>query len=248
MSVNVERRGRIQVVSIQREAKRNALNAEITTGVDAAMNELEDDPELWVGVLTGTSTVFSAGVDLSSGPGERTERGGEVGLCRRRRTKPLIAAVEGHAVGGGMGLVLSCDLVVASTTASFGLPEVKRGLMAGFGGAFRTANVLPPNIARELLLTGDPLSADRAERLGFVNRLTAPGQALDRALALAERIVANAPLATRESLGVVNAVAGDEVDHWARNDAAHQRLVRTEDVHEGIAAFFERRAPSWKGR
>ncbi len=177
MTVDVERIGRILVISIQREEKRNALNAEITAGVDAAMNELEDDPELWCGVLTGTATVFSAGADLGGGTGGPTPRGGEVGLVRRHRTKPLIAAVEGYAVGGGMELVLSCDLVVASTSAWFGLPEVKRGLMPDYGGTFRSVRQLPPNVARELLLTGEFLPAERAERLGFVNRLTEPGQA-----------------------------------------------------------------------
>ena len=177
MTVDVERIGRIQVISIQREEKRNALNAEITGGVDAAMNELEDNPELWCGVLTGTATVFSAGADLGGGTGGPTPRGGEVGLVRRHRTKPLIAAVEGYAVGGGMELVLACDLVVASTSASFGLPEVKRGLMPDYGGTFRSVRQLPPNVACELLLTGEFLPAERAERLGFVNRLTEPGGA-----------------------------------------------------------------------
>lgn len=247
--VEVERQGRIQIVSIQREAKRNALNAEVTAGIDAAMNELEDDPELWCGVLTGTATVFSAGVDLAAGPGEPTERGGEVGLVRRRRTKPLLAAVEGPAVGGGMELVLSCDLVVASTTAWFGLPEVKRGLMPDFGGVFRSARLLPPNVARELLLTGDGLTAERAERLGFVNVLCEPGQARDEAVRLAERVCANAPLPIRESLALVNdAVSGDEAPLWERSHAAHRRLVGTDDVREGIDAFFGRRTPVWRGR
>jgi enoyl-CoA hydratase len=249
MTVEVERRGRILMVSLQREAKRNALNAEITAGVDAAMNELDDDPDLWCGVLTGTASVFSAGVDLATGPGESTPRGGEVGLIRRRRVKPLVAAVEGPAVGGGMELVLSCDLVVASTTAWFGLPEVKRGLMPDFGGAFRAARMLPPNVARELLLTGDGLSAERAERLGFVNVLTEPGEALAGALALAERVVANAPRAVREALAVVaEVVRADEDRLWTVSNEAHQRLVVTDDVREGIEAFFARRPPVWKDR
>jgi enoyl-CoA hydratase len=249
MAVETERRGRVLVVTMRREAKRNALNAEITAGVDAAMNELEDDDGLWCGVLTGGPEVFSAGVDLAAGPGEPTERGGRVGLIGRRRTKPLIAAVEGWAVGGGMELVLSCDLVVASATARFGLPEPKRGLMPDFGGNFRTARALPLNVAKELLLTGDPLDAERAERLGFVNVLTEPGGALDGALALADRVCANAPLAVREGLAVLTeAVVGDESPHWARNDAAHRRLLASEDVKEGLAAFFEKREPRWQGR
>lgn len=249
MTVEVQRRGRVLIASMQREAKRNALNAEITAGIDAALNELEDDPDLWVGILTGTTTVFSAGVDLAAGPGEPTPRGGRVGLIERHRTKPVIAAVEGPAVGGGMELVLACDLVVASTTAWFGLPEPKRGLMPDFGGAFRTVRALPPNVARELLLTGDALTAERAERLGFVNLLTEPGEALTGALELAGRVVANAPLPVREALAIANdVVRGDESERFAQSNDAHQRLLATDDVREGLDAFFTKRPPEWRGR
>jgi enoyl-CoA hydratase len=247
--VEVERRGRVLIATMRREQKRNALNPAITAGIDAAMNQLEDDPELWCGILTGGQTVFSAGADLSIGPGDPTPRGGLVGLIRRQRSKPLIAAVEGLALGGGLELILCCDLVVASSAAAFGLPEVERGLMPDFGGVFRVARLLPPNVARELLLTGDRLSADRAERLGFVNVLAEPGGALAAAIALAERICINAPLAVRESLGIVNrVVSGDEEEFWRRSDAAHQRLLMTADVAEGVAAFFDRRPPTWQGR
>jgi enoyl-CoA hydratase len=249
LTVSTSRHGRTLVVTMDREAKRNALNGEITEGVDAAMNELEDDPELWCGVLYGGDKVFSAGADLAGGPGEPTERGGLVGLITRRRSKPLIAAVEGYALGGGMELVLCCDMVVASREAEFGLPEVKRGLMPDFGGAFRVARALPVNVAREMLLTAQNLSADRAERLGFVNLVTAPGEALAGALTLADRLCANAPLAVREALGLINAeVNGDESEMWSRSNAAHGRLVASDDVKEGIGAFFERRPANWTGR
>jgi enoyl-CoA hydratase len=249
MTVETTRHGRVLVIRMAREAKRNALDATITAGIDAAMNELEDDPELWCGILTGGEQVFSAGADLAAGPGEPTERGGIVGLINRTRAKPLIAAVEGFALGGGLELVLCCDMVVAATTASFGLPEVKRGLMPDFGGAFRVSRVLPVNVARELLLTGGTLTAERAERLGFVNVLTEPGGALGAALDLAERVCANAPVAVRESLGIVTAeVVGDETASWERSHAAHARLLATDDVKEGISAFFERRPPVWSGR
>jgi len=248
MAVDVSRQGRVLVVTLQREAKRNALNPEITSGVDAAMNLLEDDPDLWCGILTGGTQVFSAGADLSIGTGEPTPRGGLVGLIQRRRSKPLVAAVEGLALGGGVELLLCCDLVVAARNASFGLPEVKRGLMPDFGGAFRVARFVPGNVARELLLTGEPLGAERAERLGFVNLLTEPGEALAGALDLAARICANAPLAVRAALAVLTEeIAGDETASWARSDRAHAELVGTNDVREGIAAFFERRAPTWTG-
>ena len=248
MTVSTSRHGRTLVVTMDREAKRNALNADITAGIDAAMNELEDDPELWCGVLTGGERVFSAGADLAGGPGEPTERGGLVGLITRQRSKPLIAAVEGYALGGGMELVLCCDLVVASAEAEFGLPEVRRGLMPDFGGAFRVARALPLNVAREMLLTAQNLSAERAERLGFVNLVTPPGEALAGALTLADRVCGNAPLAVREALGLINAEAnGDETQMWSRSDAAHGRLVASVDVREGISAFFEKRPANWTG-
>ncbi|HXW44976.1 MAG TPA: enoyl-CoA hydratase-related protein [Streptosporangiaceae bacterium] len=249
MPVSAERHGRILVITIAREDKRNALNADVTAGIDQAMNELEDNPELWCGILTGGRRFFSAGADLAAGPGEPTPRGGIAGLIQRDRAKPLIAAVEGFALGGGMELVLCCDLVVAASDARFGLPEVKRGLMPDFGGAFRAVRALPANIAREMLLTGDDLPAPRAAALGFVNRLTEPGAALEGALELAERVCANAPLAARAALRTSALVArGEEAALWAYSDAAHGRLLRSQDVTEGIAAFFERRDPNWQGR
>jgi enoyl-CoA hydratase len=248
MSVLTNRDGDVLVITLDRVQRRNALNGDITAGLDAALNQLEDDPGLWCGVLTGGTEVFSAGADLTCGPGAPTERGGLVGIITRSRSKPLIAAVEGVALGGGLEIVLCCDLVVASRTATFGFPEVKRGLMPDYGGAFRMPRVLPANVAREMLLTGESLDAVRAERLGFVNALTEPGQALAGALALAARVCANAPLAVRESLSVVNhEINGDEGATWAGSDAAHARLLGSNDVTEGIAAFFERRLARWTG-
>ena len=249
MSVKTDRHNHILVIRMDRPQKRNALNAAMTAGIDAAMNQLEDDPELWCGILTGTDSVFSAGADLTEGPGEPTERGGVVGLIHRKRSKPLIAAVEGVALGGGVELILCCDLVVASSKAAFGLPEVKRGLMPDFGGAFRIGRFLPMNIARELLITGNNLTAERAERLGFVNAVVEPGKALSSALLLAEEICENAPLAVREALAVFNTeVTGDESASWKRSDAAHARLLQTEDLIEGLGAFFEKRPPKWRAR
>jgi len=249
MSVKTDRHNHILVIRMDRPQKRNALNAAMTAGIDAAMNQLEDDPELWCGILTGTDSVFSAGADLTEGPGEPTERGGVVGLIHRKRSKPLIAAVEGVALGGGVELILCCDLVVASSKAAFGLPEVKRGLMPDFGGAFRIGRFLPMNVAREMLITGNNLTAERAERLGFVNAVVEPGKALSSALLLAEKICENAPLAIREALAVFNTeVTGDESASWKRSDAAHARLLQTEDLIEGLGAFFEKRPPKWRAR
>jgi enoyl-CoA hydratase len=249
MTVSSQQRDRVLVITIEREAKRNALNAEVTLGLDTALNELEDNQDLWCGILTGGRRFFSAGADLRGGVGPPTPRGGLVGLIRRDRVKPLIAAVEGFALGGGMELVLCCDLVVAARDARFGLPEVKRGLMPDFGGAFRAVRALPVNIAREMLLTGDALPADRAAALGFVNRLTEPGSALEGALELAARICANAPLATRAALATSARLArGDETALWGYSDAAHGRLAASEDAAEGVAAFFAKRAPRWQAR
>ena len=244
--VETERRERVLIVTIRREDKRNALNAEVTAGIDAAMNELEDDSELWCGILTGGTQFFSAGADLAGGPGEPTPRGGIVGLISRVRTKPLIAAVEGFALGGGMELVLCCDIVIAANNARFGLPEVKRGLMPDFGGAFRVGRMLPPNIAREMLLTATDLSAERAERLGFVNQLTEPGEALDAAVAMAATICQNSPLGTRAALKLSEAaIRGDESALWELSHSEHEKLMASADVVEGVSAFFERRTPTW---
>jgi enoyl-CoA hydratase len=247
--VTVDGRGPVLVVTIEREAKRNAINAEVAAGIDAALNRLEDDPELRVGVLTGGPRMFCAGTDLAQTAGPPTPRGGEYGVIRRTRTKPLIAAVEGFALGGGMEVVLACDLVVASRTSRFGLPEIQKALVPTCGGMFRTARALPLNIAHEMVFTGEPLGAERAYAVGFVNHLTDEGGALDGALELAARICANGPLALRQTKAVIAAVtAADDVAAWALSDAATAVISKSEDAREGRDAFLERRAPVWRGR
>jgi enoyl-CoA hydratase/carnithine racemase len=182
---------------MDRPAKRNAVDAPMTAALDAALNELEDDPELWCGVLTGGPDMFCAGTDLAQGAGEPTARGGNYGVVRRDRTTPLVAAVEGIAYGGGFEIVLACDLVVAGRSARFGLPEVARGVIANCGALFRAARPLPLNVAKSLLLTGQPLPAQRAYDLGLVTELVADGGAEAAALAVAEQICANAASADR---------------------------------------------------
>ena len=247
--VQVEPRDHVLVITILREHKRNAIDREVADGIDEGLNRLDDDPDLWVGVLTGTPTVFSAGSDLTSRGDYFTERGGEYGVIRRNRRKPLIAAVEGPALGGGMEVVLACDLVVASSTARFGLPEVSIGALPTCAGLFRTHQSLPLNLARELILTGDPIEAARAHAAGLVNVVTEPGQALTGALALAERICRNAPLSVQASLTAVNRVvrSGDPAG-WDLTRAAQESLGGTHDLEEGIRAFLEKRPPQWTGR
>lgn len=241
--------GSILVITIQRESKRNAIDAETTAGIDAALNRLEDDASLRVGILTGGPSMFSAGTDLARTAGPPTPRGGEYGIIRRKRRKPLIAAVEGFALGGGMEIVLACDLVCASRGTRFGLPEVQKSLVPTCGGLFRPVRALPLNVARELMLTGDPLDAERAHALGFVNRLTEPGGALDAALALADRIGRNGPVAVDQSMGAMQTLVGaDDVTAWALTDAATSTIMRSEDALEGRNAFIEKREPRWKGK
>jgi enoyl-CoA hydratase len=254
VTVSVEARGRVAVLTIRRPEARNAVNGDVANGMEAGIDRLEDDADLWVGIVTAEGPVFSAGADLKAIAAGKvselmTERGGFAGIARRERTKPLIAAVDGPALAGGCEIVLACDLVVASRAAAFGIPEVKRSLVAAAGGLFRLPRALPRNVALELALTGDPIDAERAAGYGLVNQLVEPGQALDAALALAERICANAPIAVRESRrALLDGMLADDDDAWRFTNEAMARVVRTEDFAEGPRAFIEKRAPEWKGR
>lgn len=252
--VKFEKHGRVGVITIDRPEAKNAVNGDVANGIEAAIDELEADNELWAGVLASSGDVFCAGADLKAiNAGQagalQTARGGFAGFVQREREKPVIAAVDGAALAGGCELVLACDMVVASTNARFGLPEVKRSLVAAAGGLFRLPRVMPRAIAMEVILTGDPLSAERAYHHGLVNELVEPGQALDAALALAGRICVNAPLAVRESRTIVLA-AQDTPDEelWAMSAKGFANLIGTDDFMEGPRAFIEKRLPEWKGR
>lgn len=255
--VDVEQRGRVALITLNRPEARNAINRQVATELEAAIDRLEDDDELWVGVLRATTVgdrpVFCSGQDLKQiGTPEGdsgTARGDFAGFVYRERRKPVIAAVDGLATAGGCEIVLACDLVVASTRSSFGLAEVKRCLIAGAGGLFRLPRAIGRNVAMEAILTGEPLSAERAYQLGLVNRLVEPGTVEDAALALAEQICANAPLAVRESRAVVLA-ADDQSDDVLKEltRSAMRTVTATADFREGITAFAEKRPPNWTGR
>jgi enoyl-CoA hydratase/carnithine racemase len=247
--VEVEQRGRVTIVTIAREEKRNAVNADVAAGIDAAFNDFDDDPDQWVAILTGGPDLFCAGTDLKEGPGRPTERGGEYGLIRRRRTKPLIAAVEGIAFGGGFELCMAADMVVAAEGARFALPEVTRGVIANSGALFRTARLVPPNIAKELLLTGAEISATRAAELGFVNRVVAKGTALAEAVSVAETIASNAPVSVQQTLQAIDAVlSGDDDEGWSATARGVAEVMASDDMREGVRAFLEKREPRWTGR
>lgn len=252
--VSYEKRGHVALLTINRPEARNAVNGDVASGMEAGIDALEADDEVWVGIVTGSGPVFSAGADLKAiATGQaaalNTAKGGFAGIARRERTKPIIAAVDGPALAGGCEIVLSCDMVVASTNAAFGLPEVKRSLVAGAGGLFRLPRVIPRPVAMEVVLTGDPITAERAYQLGMVNELVEPGQVVEAAMALAERISANAPVAVRESRAVVLAANTEDDDTlWSKSNAAFARVASTEDFAEGPRAFIEKRAPQWKGR
>lgn len=239
----------VLIITMTRHDKRNAIDGEMTLALDAALNRLEDEPDLWVGIITGGPDMFCAGTDMAATSGTPTQRGGVYGVVGRTRTKPLIAAVEGVAFGGGFEVAMACDMIVAATNARFGLPEVKRGLVATSGAMFRAGRVLPLNIAKQVMLTGAELSPSEAHRFGMVNELTEPGGALTGALALAAQITANAPIAVQQSLQALDALASaDDALGWELTAKARKVNMASHDSREGVAAFFEKRPPTWTGR
>lgn len=243
--VRTERIGSTLLITIDRPQARNAVNAAVAAGLAAALDELEADPALRVGVLTGADNTFSAGMDLKAAlRGESPEIPGRGfgGLTEAELSKPLIAAVEGFAMGGGFELALGCDLIVATETAKFGLPEVKRGLIAAGGGVLRLPKRIPYHLAMEVLLTGEPLSGRRAGELGLVNRVTPDGDAAAVALRLAGQLAENAPLALAAVKKIVRAA-----DPAAAQREEIKKLMQSQDVREGMTAFAERRTPKWTG-
>ena len=245
--VRTERIGSTLLITIDRPQARNAVNAAVATRLAAALDELESDPTLRVGVLTGAENNFSAGMDLKAAlQGESPEIPGRGfgGLTEAELAKPLIAAVEGFAMGGGFELALGCDLIVASEHSRLGLPEVKRGLIAAGGGVIRLPKRIPHHLAMEFLLTGEPVTGRRAGELGLVNRVTPSGEATAVALQLAEKLAENAPLALA---AVKKIVRGSEAEAFAVQREETKKLMQSKDVREGMTAFAERRAPKWTG-
>ncbi len=255
--VVVEQRGAARILRLNRPEARNALSPELIGELGAALDAAVADDAVRAVILTGTGDrAFCAGMDLRAFASGRTSRGAGGGapmgafgrFIRDSIPKPIIGAAQATAVAGGFELLLACDLIVASSSAQFGIPEAKRGLFAAGGGVFLSKRI-PLALALELGLTGDLITAERALALGLINRVVAPERVLDEALALAERITANGPLGVRATKELMRLAAGATIREAEQRQAALQSQVfGSEDAKEGSLAFVERRAPNWKGR
>ncbi len=242
----------VLLITLNRPDQRNAVNAAIANGIGAALDRLDDDDDLRVGILTGAGKGFSSGMDLKAfvaGESMFVEHRGFAGIVQGPPLKPIIAAVEGFAVAGGFEIALACDLIVASREARLGIPEVKRSLVAAAGALRRLPQRVPLNVAMELALTGDPISAERGYEIGLVNRVTEPGGAVDAALELAAAIARNGPLALDATKDVLYRQADwDEEAFWREQGTIVEPVLTSEDAREGAVAFSEKRDPVWKGR
>jgi enoyl-CoA hydratase len=257
--VQYEVRGRIALITLNRPEARNAVNGDVAEGMEAAIDQLEADDNVWVGVLQANTEgqanpVFCAGADLKAinsgnAGGLNTKRGGFAGYAYRERTKPIVVAVDGLATAGGCEIVLASDLAVATTRSSFGLAEVKRNLIAAAGGLYRLPRAIGRAAAMEAILTGEPISAERAYSLGLISRLVEPGEATNAAFELAEKITAAAPLAVWASRRVILASAEEDEETLRRmSNEEFAAVMQSEDTKEGLEAFIEKRLPAWKGR
>lgn len=246
--------GGVTLVTLTRADKRNAVNPQMASEFEELVIDLEEDEETSVIILTGSGKIFSAGADLKEVAGGRLNdcfrpQTGFAGFVNSARAKPWIAAVNGPALAGGFEIALACDLIVASTEATFGLPEVKRGLIASAGGLYRLPRILPRPLATELIICGGSFDAERAYSMGIINRICAPAKLLDEAVQLARTIAVNAPLAVRESLRFARRASFfDDPALHAEVEQAQAKLQQTADYREGALAFVEKRSPVWKGR
>jgi enoyl-CoA hydratase len=256
--VDYEVQGHVAVLTLNRPEARNAVNGQVASEMEAAIDAMEADPNVWVGVLRAVTTperpVFCAGADLKeinsgNAGGLSTRKGGFGGFAYRERTKPVIVAVDGLATAGGCEIVLAADIVVATTRSAFGLAEVKRNLIAGAGGLYRLPQRIGISAAMEVILTGEPIPAERAYQLGLVNRLVEPGQAEEEAMRVAAQISAAAPLAVWASRGVVLASQYENEETLRKmTNEAFAGILGSEDTKEGLTAFIEKRLPNWQGK
>jgi len=243
-----ETQGRVRLITLNRPEARNSVNSALGQALVAAIDELVADDDITAGVLTGAGGGFSAGMDLKAFASEGAPKGFDQFL-RNGSQKPLIAAVEGFALAGGLEIALTCDLIVAAKGVKLGLPEVNKGLFAAGGGLFRLPARIPYGVAMEMALTSDPITAERGHELGLVARLAEPGKAAEVALELAGRISENAPLGVAASKQIIQQTRGvSEADAWALQGPLMGKVFTSEDAKEGPRAFAEKREPKWKGR